>query len=988
MQDAHEATPGTACPLAQAVRLTPDKIINPALLTEAGRFTLDDKILVILAAGKGTRFGQNPKCIQPVHGTPLARHSIDAFRWLTTSPVVCLVGYRHEEVAAALGDDNLYVLSDNPTGGTAFPAFESLCIPGMLEHNPLLIITMGDRIVPSRIFRWLWETHLAGSREADLTFLTARYEPARIAGKGRVLRDEHGRVIRIIEERDITAEKDDLARQALLSLTEGNCPLYAVRAATLHRYLSGFTNDNAQQQYYLTDIVEAISRDGGDIRTITTTPADADYDLLCSDVTRPMDLALLEGKLASARGLFAERLEVEEAARAIAADRPPGQVASIAGQLEELYSANAREKLGFRHDWPVGVGIAGGRLRIAFMHPDMVRFFGPAWQMPIGAGNADGRDQIVVLAQGADDRRLHLYPLDPKYRESVNYIPSDHDAMYPGRDVSDWHTYEGFGTRMSETLLLSLGYFNDEELETRRRKGLPLPPPSLWISNNMRRPFALVGNAIASMRTLREGGLGARVQEYLGKQTFKGLRLVCTGNIPQGGFSSSSAVTVATKNSINALFDLGIPTDMLVHLACQAEYGTGVRAGSLDQATEQKGKAGQGALISSNPRDNYRIIATYPVPTDSIALIFPYSVERDREAWRWSWDAYAETSGTGRPTTGEMRKMTGKAAEIAALLIKLPLDVDFFKRIEEDLVTDGLLNRESRSWICSVLRALPLLATQDELRERARANFDWYVGELMECSRLTRPEAIRKAENTIASAFAGWHDPVLRRTTATGHVVEEKGVPLRAMVAYLFGEVAKNFYLIHHPDQWIEYVTRSQMGDRGFEIDPERLPQREAMERELEWEQGLAGPELLNCWLERHGARPFDFNRGLDDASLSPENPPEFHHLEGSSFFRGLALIDLAEAMLKRAFGENAIAVRVNAAGQGDYFQVHIDKRSASVEEVERFIRLAFYRRFGIGPDPEFVTCHPGGGAAGVRLSRYDLVPQLIRTLRALAPGA
>ena len=69
------------------------------------------------------------------------------------------------------------------------------------------------------------------------------------------------------------------------------------------------------------------------------------------------------------------------------------------------------------------------------------------------------------------------------------------------------------------------------------------------------------------------------------------MRLVSTGNIPQGGFSSSSAVTVATKNAINALFDLQISPDVLVHLACQAEYGTGVRAGSLDQATEQKGQA-------------------------------------------------------------------------------------------------------------------------------------------------------------------------------------------------------------------------------------------------------------------------------------------------------------------------------------------------------------------------------------------------------------
>ena len=82
-------------------------------------------------------------------------------------------------------------------------------------------------------------------------------------------------------------------------MTEGNCPLYAIRAATLHRYASGLTNDNAQSQYYLTDLIETIGREGGDVRTITTTVTDPEYDLLCSDVTRPMDLALLEGLLAS-----------------------------------------------------------------------------------------------------------------------------------------------------------------------------------------------------------------------------------------------------------------------------------------------------------------------------------------------------------------------------------------------------------------------------------------------------------------------------------------------------------------------------------------------------------------------------------------------------------------------------------------------------------------------------------------------------------------
>jgi bifunctional N-acetylglucosamine-1-phosphate-uridyltransferase/glucosamine-1-phosphate-acetyltransferase GlmU-like protein len=59
------------------------------------------------------------------------------------------------------------------------------------------------------------------------------------------------------------------------------------------------TNANAQHQFYLTDIIEAIHDQAGDIRTVTITVADPEYDLLCSDVTRPTDLALLESIVAS-----------------------------------------------------------------------------------------------------------------------------------------------------------------------------------------------------------------------------------------------------------------------------------------------------------------------------------------------------------------------------------------------------------------------------------------------------------------------------------------------------------------------------------------------------------------------------------------------------------------------------------------------------------------------------------------------------------------
>jgi hypothetical protein len=86
--------------------------------------------------------------------------------------------------------------------------------------------------------------------------------------------------------------------------------------------------------------------------------------------------------------------------------------------------------------------------------------------------------------------------------------------------------------------------------------------------------------------------------------------------------------------------------------------------------------------------------------------------------------------------------------------------------------------------------------------------------------------------------------------------------------------------------------------------------------------------------------------------------------------------------MLKRAFGQDVVAVRVNAAGQGGYFQVHVDTQQASPTEVKEFIRKAFYQRFGLAPTPAFVEPHPGGGAVGVRLRRYDTLPQLIQQLQ------
>ena len=147
--------------LKDVVRASAGKILNQEHPALGVGITPDSRVLVVLAAGKGTRFGRAPKCIQPVGGVPLARHSINEYQRFSQSPSICIVGYRHNEVAAALGPASIYVHSENPAGGTAYAAMDAFSVPGLLEHNPLLTITMGDRIVPSSVFRSLAKTHTA-----------------------------------------------------------------------------------------------------------------------------------------------------------------------------------------------------------------------------------------------------------------------------------------------------------------------------------------------------------------------------------------------------------------------------------------------------------------------------------------------------------------------------------------------------------------------------------------------------------------------------------------------------------------------------------------------------------------------------------------------------------------------------------------------------------------------------------------------------------
>ena len=345
----------------------------------------------------------------------------------------------------------------------------------------------------------------------------------------------------------------------------------------------------------------------------------------------------------------------------------------------------------------------------------------------------------------------------------------------------------------------------------------------------------------------------------------------------------------------------------------------------------------------------------------------------------------SQLSPGGRLTSGAVRKMTGKAAEIAAILLRLPWDRDLFQEIDEDLVSDGVLTAGNLARVYRYLRQLPIRIPFAELQAQVQASADWYAEQLQEHKWLGQAEAEAEADRTLRSLFDGWQEPIFARTDESGAVQVEEGVPLRAMVAYLYGEEAKNLFLLTHPEaSWVEYISRSQWGDRSFDIDPSALPNREEMLRTLDWETGRAGPALMERWLLRFGAKPFNFNKGLDDVSLdkAASQHRQLHLMEGSSFFRGLALVDLIEAMLKRAFGNHAVAVRINAAGQGDYFQVHFDVSKMVAADIKHFMDRAVYQRFGIEPEFKFVDVYPGGPAVGVGLARLSEMREVTAAIR------
>lgn len=195
--------------------------------------------IVILAAGMGKRMHSSlPKVLHSLAGKPMLGHVIATARALAPEKLVIVYGHGGDQVLQQINDPDLVFAKQEPQLGTGHAVMQAL--PELDESVPTLVL-YGD--VPM-IGKASLERLLAAAGNDKLGILTVDMPDP--TGYGRIVRQD-GKIRKIVEQKDATAEER--------TIREINTGIMLVPTVALKRWLASLTNDNAQGEYYLTDIV-------------------------------------------------------------------------------------------------------------------------------------------------------------------------------------------------------------------------------------------------------------------------------------------------------------------------------------------------------------------------------------------------------------------------------------------------------------------------------------------------------------------------------------------------------------------------------------------------------------------------------------------------------------------------------------------------------------------------------------------------------------
>ncbi|MBU3736074.1 MAG: UDP-N-acetylglucosamine diphosphorylase/glucosamine-1-phosphate N-acetyltransferase [Methylobacterium sp.] len=229
--------------------------------------------VVILAAGKGTRMHSHlPKVLHPVADKPLLAHVVDCARTLAPGRILVVHGHGAETVRATITGTDIHWVHQAEQLGTGHALQQA--VPHLLTGGTALVLFGDVPLIRAETCRQL--LHKAQKGLTLLTFITPQPK-----GYGRIIRGADGRVQRIVEEKDADEEQR--------AVREVNSGIMAMPVHLIADWLSALRNDNAQGEYYLTDIVALAVRHRVPVESVTT---DAAWEV--AGVNSKSDLAMVE----------------------------------------------------------------------------------------------------------------------------------------------------------------------------------------------------------------------------------------------------------------------------------------------------------------------------------------------------------------------------------------------------------------------------------------------------------------------------------------------------------------------------------------------------------------------------------------------------------------------------------------------------------------------------------------------------------------------
>src|SRR6266478_3681085 len=195
--------------------------------------------VIVLAAGLGKRMRSDlPKVLHPLAGRPLLAHVIDAARTLAPRKIFVVHGHGADRVRAAFPDSGVDWVLQAEQLGTGHAVLQAL---SQVSPDADVLILYGDvpLVRPATLKRIV-----EGARGGVAVLVAELADPS---GYGRIVRDGAQRVARIVEQKDATASE--------LAIREVNAGFFCLSVRRLAPWLSKIGNDNAQNEYYLTDLV-------------------------------------------------------------------------------------------------------------------------------------------------------------------------------------------------------------------------------------------------------------------------------------------------------------------------------------------------------------------------------------------------------------------------------------------------------------------------------------------------------------------------------------------------------------------------------------------------------------------------------------------------------------------------------------------------------------------------------------------------------------